>query len=81
MVKRKQEVINQSIITPSNKTDSFPNSVITDKHLRFFHKYGFMIIRGLHTEEQTKKAKEGADYLIQQYKETYDGGKKGEHAF
>ena len=35
----------------------FPNNLITEKHIQFFHKYGFMVIRGLHTEEQTKKAR------------------------
>ena len=29
---------------------NLPNKHITEKHLKFFHKYGFMVIRGMHTE-------------------------------
>ena len=42
------------------KVGNFPNTLITEKHLRFFYKYGFMIIRGLHTEEQIQEARKGA---------------------
>ena len=43
--------------TFSVKTSNFPNQIITEKHLSFFYKYGFMIIRGLHTKEQIKEAR------------------------
>lgn len=58
----------------------FPNKHITEKHIQFFHKYGFMIVKGLHSEEQTKKAREGAEYLLENCKGALDGG-KGEQAF
>ena len=56
------------------------NPHISQKHLQFFYKYGFMLIKGVHTKEQTKKAKEGAEFLLNEHKTALDGG-KGEQAF
>ena len=39
-----------------------------------------MVIRGLHTAEQTKLAREGAEYLMYEHEKAKDGG-KGEQAF
>ena len=39
-----------------------------------------MLIKGVHTKEQTKKAKEGAEFLLNEHKTALDGG-KGEQAF
>lgn len=43
---------------------NFPNEIITEKHLQFFYKYGFMMIRGLHNQEMIKNAFEAANSVI-----------------
>ena len=54
-------------------------SSLTEEHLVFFNKYGFLLIRGLHTEEEIKTAHTGAQEMLQQHesavgKKTVFGG-------
>lgn len=67
-------------VVPLPMKNVFPTKHITEKHLKFFHKYGFMVIKGLHSKEQTQMALKGADSLLGNSKEAVDGG-KGEQAF
>jgi hypothetical protein len=59
---------------------SLPNQYLTEEHLRFFHKYGFVVVKGLHTEEMTEEAKQGASYLISMEEKAIDWG-EGEISF
>jgi hypothetical protein len=54
--------------------------LLTDEHVAFFNKYGFILIRGLITEEQVSVAMEGATHLIATHVQARDDG-KGEQAF
>ena len=49
------------------KEDSevFPTKLITEKHLKFYYKYGFMVIKGMYSEQQIKSAYEGAQKAIE----------------
>lgn len=54
--------------------------MLSAEQLAFFYKYGFVVVRGLHTQGQIKKALAGAKSLLSKEKKALDGG-KGEQAF
>jgi hypothetical protein len=56
------------------------DGVLTEEHLAFFYKYGFVLVRGLTTPAQVKKGLAGAQKLIKGHQKAKDAG-KGEHAF
>ena len=53
---------------------------LSGEQLAFFHKYGFVVIKGLHSKSQLKQAHNAAEDLINKAAEALDGG-KGEQAF
>ncbi len=55
-------------------------NILSGEQLAFFHKYGFVVIKGLHSKSQLKKAHHAAEELISKAAEALDGG-KGEQAF
>ena len=54
--------------------------ILSAEQLAFFHKYGFVLIKGLHSEAQMKKAQTAAETLSNHAAEALDDG-KGEQAF
>ena len=61
----------------SKTKNMFPNFFITEEHLKFFYKYGFMVIKGMYSPEQIKTAQLGAEFLLNEYSWSYDGGAEG----
>ena len=59
---------------------NLPNQYLTEKHLAFWYKYGFILVKGLHSQEQIDIARDGANHLINEHTQAKDGG-KGEQAF
>lgn len=70
-------------LSGSNKSDWMAAKacgILSAEQLAFFHKYGFVLIKGLHSEAQMKKAQTAAETLINHAAEALDDG-KGEKAF
>ena len=55
-------------------------NILSAEQLAFFHKYGFVVIKGLHSQDQVKLAHSAAEEMILNAASALDDG-KGEQAF